>query len=453
MTKSTLFLLDTEDQLTSMKLTENNNPKVHLTEVKQHFQLMGQWHNNLLKMGSTISNLHYNMIIMSLLPELYQPTLQTITAAECASTLLGTLSSRAMKPDDLITFVMEEAQHCIINDKRTKNTESTLAALGKKQRTRKQCSNKGKEKSTPGATCENCKNTGHTKADYWSKGGGKEGQGPRGWNSKKGEKKPETVEAVEATGNADEISTFICTSDYVEVANTLNVPKSRLGACIDSGASWHYSLDHDVFINYCPINNTTITTANSCKLKALGKGNVQIELPNGAKCTKTILKEAIHAPDMAFALILVGRLDDTKCSTTFSGGMCTICNPSSRTMATIPCANSLYHVTAPEDPPTVNYVSIAMSSWPSVKPTRNLATSHLQLSSTWLQKATLLVSSLTLSQSLNSARHVPRPKQLSNPSQRNWKLTQWNMESTSTGTCGDQLQSKASAEIHMWQCA
>ena len=42
MTKSTLFLLDTEDQLASMKLTENDDPKVHLTEVKQHFQLMGQ---------------------------------------------------------------------------------------------------------------------------------------------------------------------------------------------------------------------------------------------------------------------------------------------------------------------------------------------------------------------------------------------------------------------------
>ena len=42
MTKSTLFLLDTEDQLTSMKLTENDDPKVHLMEVKQHFQLMGQ---------------------------------------------------------------------------------------------------------------------------------------------------------------------------------------------------------------------------------------------------------------------------------------------------------------------------------------------------------------------------------------------------------------------------
>ena len=92
----------------------------------------------------------------------------------------------------------------------------------------------------------------------------------------------------------------------------------------------------------------------------LGKGDVRIELVNGAKCTKTILKEAIHAPDMAFTLILVGQLDDAKCSATFSSGMCTIHNPSGCTMATIPCANGLYHVTAPEDPPTVNYASIAM---------------------------------------------------------------------------------------------
>ena len=87
---------------------------------------------------------------------------------------------------------------------------------------------------------------------------------------------------------------------------------------------------------------------------------MQIKLLNGAKCTKTILKEAIHAPDMAFTLISVGWLDDMKCSATFSGGMCTIHNPSSHTMVTIPCANSLYHVTAPEDPPTVNYVSVVM---------------------------------------------------------------------------------------------
>ena len=40
--KSTLFLLDAEDQLNSMKLGDNDDSKTHLTELKQHFQLMVQ---------------------------------------------------------------------------------------------------------------------------------------------------------------------------------------------------------------------------------------------------------------------------------------------------------------------------------------------------------------------------------------------------------------------------
>ena len=137
MTKSTLFLLDAEDQLGSMKLVKNDDPKVHLVEVKQHFQLMGQCHNNLLKMGSTISDLHYNTIIMPSLPESYQLTLQTIMAVECTNTLLSTSSLRTMKPDDFITFITEELQHHIINDECMKNAESILTALGKKQKAKK----------------------------------------------------------------------------------------------------------------------------------------------------------------------------------------------------------------------------------------------------------------------------------------------------------------------------
>ena len=98
--------------------------------------------------------------------------------------------------------------------------------LSVRNRTGKQCSNKGKEKSMPRGTCKNCKNAGHTKTDCWSKGGGKEGQGPRGQNSKKGEKKVETAAAAEVTDNADEIFAFTCTSDYIEVTNALNIPKS-----------------------------------------------------------------------------------------------------------------------------------------------------------------------------------------------------------------------------------
>ena len=40
--KSTLYLLETKDQLASMKLSNNKDPKTHLTELKEHFQLMAQ---------------------------------------------------------------------------------------------------------------------------------------------------------------------------------------------------------------------------------------------------------------------------------------------------------------------------------------------------------------------------------------------------------------------------
>ena len=96
---------------------------------------------------------------------------------------------KTMKPNDLITFIMEEAKHHIINDECMRDAESMLTALGKGQKTGKQCSNKGKEKSMFSVTCENCKSSGHTKANCLVKGRGKESQGPGGQNSIKGEKK------------------------------------------------------------------------------------------------------------------------------------------------------------------------------------------------------------------------------------------------------------------------
>ena len=69
--KSTLFLLDAEEQLMSMKLSDNQDPKTHLAELKQHFQLMLQRRDNLIKMGSTLSDTRFNTLIMSSLPESY----------------------------------------------------------------------------------------------------------------------------------------------------------------------------------------------------------------------------------------------------------------------------------------------------------------------------------------------------------------------------------------------
>ena len=106
-----------------------------------------------MKIGSTMLDTHFNTIIMSSLPESYRPTLQTITASEQASKLSG-MQLRAMKADDLIAFIIEEAQHHVINDDHTKSAESALAAQTKNNER-----SKGKKK----IMCKNCGRSGHRK--------------------------------------------------------------------------------------------------------------------------------------------------------------------------------------------------------------------------------------------------------------------------------------------------
>jgi hypothetical protein len=43
----------------SMKLSDNDDPKTHLAELKEHFQHMMQRHNNLIEMGSILSDSLY----------------------------------------------------------------------------------------------------------------------------------------------------------------------------------------------------------------------------------------------------------------------------------------------------------------------------------------------------------------------------------------------------------
>ena len=154
----------------------------------------------------------------------------------------------------------------------------------------------------------------------------KEGQGTRGRNSKKGEKKPETAAAAEATGNEDEIFAFACTSDYADVANSLHIPASKCGAVLDSRASCHFCSDKSKFINFKAICKL-ITAADGCTFKVLGTGDVKIKLPNGKGKTSVILKRAVYAPTMSFTLISVGCIDASGGGVMFKGNMCTIMDP------------------------------------------------------------------------------------------------------------------------------
>ena len=62
--------------------------------------------------------------------------------------------------------------------------------------------------------CRNCKRTNHKFADCYSKGGAKEGQGPR---QKKNANKSETV-VIAANNNEGELFVFTCTLNHIAVA-------------------------------------------------------------------------------------------------------------------------------------------------------------------------------------------------------------------------------------------
>jgi hypothetical protein len=192
---------------------------------------------------------------------------------------MGGSTSKKMKPEDLMNFFIEEAQHRIINTERSKNGDSALAAHGKKGKKGKY--GKG-QKSKLNVTCDNCGQDGHTKPNCYSKVGGKEGQGPWQKKSKKGEKKTNEVTAVAKTED-QELFAFMCTSDYIAIGDTIGLPKDKLGACLDSGASTHYCPDHTKFQNFQPLEDQNITTTDGCSLKVVSIGDVHIELLNGSK--------------------------------------------------------------------------------------------------------------------------------------------------------------------------
>ena len=225
----------------------------------------------------------------------------------------------------------EEAQHRVINKQRSKNAEIALAAYSK---------TKGKNK-TPNKerSDEECgKQKGHGAPDCYAKGGGKEGQAP--WQNKGKQKETATIAA--AKEEDEEMFVFTCTSDYTDVAVATLIPKSSFGTCVNSGASNNYSPDRTKFSNYKEIDRDT--TADSHIMKPIAMGDLHLELPNGSKTMKVILKNAIHSPTMAFTLLSISKLDTSGHKVTFYKQMCTIQDLKGNTIARIPHSQGLYKV-------------------------------------------------------------------------------------------------------------
>ena len=86
---------------------------------------------------------------------------------------------------------------------------------------------------------------------------------------------------VAVADDKGDLFAFTCSLDGVALAELLDIPKSRMGICIDTGASRDYCPDRSKFQNYKSVQRK-IATADGRSLTAIGMCDLHLELPNGS---------------------------------------------------------------------------------------------------------------------------------------------------------------------------
>ena len=96
-------------------------------------------------------------------------------------------------------------------------------------------------------------------------GGGKEGQGPKGWI---GQNKNRSNQAQEANLDLNEASYMAYGTQKI----------NQFDWIFDTGSTSHICTQRDAFIDYYPLNNSTITGIGLTPATALGKGTVMVHM-------------------------------------------------------------------------------------------------------------------------------------------------------------------------------
>ena len=176
---------------------------------------------------------------------------------------------------------------------------------------------------TPYHTTENCRNKNKPKCDKCGYHGcdpnrcqGKREQKRlRGSNDGRiGKNKKQKVEEIPTTAYVEEIDDA---GDHL-VAYPMNVVEDGeynrfdLYWLADSAASTHICTERDAFINYMPLETTSIQGVGGIRTPAQGRGSVKLESEiNG--CTYTLkLQNVLHIPNNPHNLLSLGKWDENK---------------------------------------------------------------------------------------------------------------------------------------------
>jgi hypothetical protein len=342
--RTNLILINLNQRLQAMRCGEEENVREHLIKLKD-------MREQLASMGKVVPDTEYTAILMGSLPKSFSNILGQISASAAMANTVPT-------PSIVIKLATDEYDARVI---RAGNTQDeALAASTQKDK-------KGKKRDIE---CFNCHKKGHTRAQCWAKGGGNEGGGPK-QRAKKGDDDAKTAAAdetsqdieswamIDAVGDTENDSDDGCelavtsddSNDDDASANDQDVD-DHLPAVVmeatdetcelyDSGASRHMSPHRKSFVTYRPISARPILSANNEVFHAIGMGDLQITVPNGSNSTNVLLRDTLHAPDLALTVVSIGQIIKAGYTVNFCDGMCKIRrNDDDETIGAIPISNN-----------------------------------------------------------------------------------------------------------------
>ena len=299
--RTTMVLVKTSQQLQTTWCSEDDS-------VREHFDKLANLREQLAAMGKSIPDNEYASILMGLLPETYTAMLGSIAAA-------AEMSGHAVSSAAVVKIATDEYDRRTLESGKTKDeafTADSQKKIGKRRN----------------IECEHCHKKGHTKVQCWAKGGGDEGGGRKRKPKKEGDKsnvaesseKVPDIEAWFAVENTEDNDGAVPRVPII-AAQGITQAQSEL---YDSGASRHMSPFREQFVSYRKIDARPITAANNRIFHAVGMGDLQIEVPNGATSSKVLLKDALHAPDLCLTVVSIGRIVKAGFTVQFANDSCNI---------------------------------------------------------------------------------------------------------------------------------
>ncbi|KAJ3499572.1 hypothetical protein NLJ89_g10085 [Agrocybe chaxingu] len=292
--KGRLGLLATRRTLYRAAAEEGFNMAEHVAKLRQ---LQEELH----LMDHKVPDEDFVMILITSLPESWD----TYTTSFLGSS--STKKDTLIKSQELVRILIEEAHR-----RKEKDTSGSGVAMYTKG---KGSGGKG------GVECFNCHKKGHMKKDCWAKGGGREGQGPKG---RKG--KDRSNQAIDTNLNDIACMAYEEPTEFACMAiSTLNNTRdiSNYDWLLDSGTTSHICPIREAFTDYVPLKNSSVQGVGTAAITA-GRGTVMVNFSVNGKTLRHQLRDVLHVPEAPNCLYLVSRLDESGGFAELKQGMATI---------------------------------------------------------------------------------------------------------------------------------